>query len=843
LFFGNSPFGALIFFTFATSAKSPMQPLFADIVLPVPIPQLFTYEVPPSMAERLAVGMRVVVPFGRKKLYSGIVCKLHAQKPDGYEVKPIDTLLDVDPIVNDLQLRFWAWLSEYYQCAPGDVYKAALPAGLKLESETHVFYNTAYDGETELNERDIKVVEFVKGKKACTILEIQTATDINNLLPIINKLIDAGLVFVNEHLRDSYKPKTVNVLALHPQVRSEDALREQFGQLERAPKQLELLMQFLSMAGYAAALTGKTIERSALLSKFEGADGALASLIKRGALLQIECEVDRLDLSARDVAIPNALSAAQQQAMNQIKEHHQQKDTVLLHGVTSSGKTEIYIHLIEEQLQKGNQVLYLLPEIALTTQITTRLKRHFGNKLGIYHSKYSDAERVEVWENLRQHANYQVILGVRSSIFLPFSHLGLVIIDEEHESSFKQYDPAPRYHARDAALVLAHFHGAKVLLGTATPSIESYYNAQTGKFGLVELFERHQNIMMPEIVIANTLEARRKKQMKSHFSPLLMEHIEKALGSGEQVILFQNRRGFSPYVECKECANIPKCKYCDVSMTYHKHINQLTCHYCGYNYILPQTCAACGAPALETRGFGTEKIEEELKLMLPDARLARMDLDTTRSKKAHENLIGEFEKGNIDILIGTQMVTKGLDFEKVSLVGILDADSMLNFPDFRAHERAFQLMAQVSGRAGRKHKQGLVVLQTNNPEHQVVKQVIDNDYKGLYDNQFSERQHFKYPPFYRLIELTVKHKDANKTDRAAKNLALGLRHLFGDRVLGPHAPLIGRIQNLYIREIMLKIERNASPQKAKEMVQAAIHSLIAQPEYRSVAVTIDVDPM
>lgn len=819
-----------------------MQSLFADVVLPVPIPQLFTYLVPPYMEGQMEEGKRVVVPFGRKKLYSGIVYALHHQTPQAYEAKEVVAVLDIDPLVNPLQLRFWTWMAEYYQCAPGDVYRAALPAGLKLESETHVVFNTSHEAEVALNDKELAVLEFVRQKKVCTILEIQNTTEIGNLLSIINRLIDEELVFVNEHVRESYKPKTVNVLALSPEYRTEEALRKLFTSLEKAPKQLETLMHLLSLVGYADALKGKTVERGKLAEKGEGVATALVPLIKKGVVMQIQSEVDRLDFSHQATLPPQPLSDVQSNALQQIKQGHLEKDVVLLHGVTSSGKTELYIHLIEEQLQAGNQVLYLLPEIALTTQITSRLKRHFGNKLGIYHSKYSDAERVEVWENLRRHANYQVILGVRSSVFLPFSHLGLVIVDEEHEASFKQYDPAPRYHARDAAVVLAHFHGAKVLLGTATPAVESYFNAQSGKYGLVELFQRHQQIQLPKIVVVDVLEARKKKQMRSHFTPLLMEHLSQTLQNGEQAILFQNRRGFSPYVECGECATIPKCKYCDVSMTYHKHINHLTCHYCGYSYVLPGTCAACGSPSLETRGFGTEKIEEEIKLLFPEARVSRMDLDTTRTKRAHENLIGELEAGNVDILIGTQMVSKGLDFEKVSLVGILDADSMLNYPDFRAHERAFQLMAQVSGRAGRKGKQGTVVLQTANPLHPVVLQVIQNDYKSLYDAQVQERQHFKYPPYYRLVELTVKHKDVNKTDRAAKNLALGLRHLFGDRVLGPHTPLIGRIQNMYIRQIMLKIERTASPQKAKEMVQAAIHSLVAQPEYRSVWVQVDVDP-
>lgn len=818
-----------------------MSALFVDVILPVPIPQLFTYALPQSMEPLCAIGMRVVVPFGRKKFYSGIVGTIHANKPE-YETKEVQVILDERPVVLPRQLDFWAWMAEYYQCSQGEVYKAALPSGLKLESETQVVFNADHSAEQPLSEKEQLVVDYLEQQKCCTVNDLSQATGIGNVVPILNYLMSLGMIFVSEQLRDNYKPKIVQMVALSPAVRSEDALRKAFATLERAPKQLEMVMQLMSMAGYKASLEGASVIRADLLAK-GGSATLLAELMKKGIFMQLEKVVGRLDTQLLDTLKPHPLSDVQQVAIDGIRQKFETRDTLLLHGVTSSGKTEIYIHLIEQYLAEGKQVLYLLPEIALTTQITTRLRRHFGNRLGIYHSKYSDAERVEVWNDVLEQKNFQIILGARSAVFLPFSNLGLIIVDEEHEPSYKQYDPAPRYHARDAAMVLARLHGAKVLLGTATPSIETYYNVKTDKFGLVELFDRYQGIQMPQIVVADVRDAKRKRQMKSHFTPLLLEHIGRALENGEQVILFQNRRGFAPYIECGQCAWIPKCEHCDVSMTYHKNSNTLTCHYCGSTRSLPQTCPACGSPAIETRGFGTEKIEEEIKLFFPDARVARMDLDTVRSRKAHEQMIHEFEQHQVDILIGTQMISKGLDFDGVSLVGILDADAMLNYPDFRAFERGFQLMAQVSGRAGRKNKQGTVILQTTNADHPVICQVVANNFAHHYAVQIAEREAFKYPPFFRLVHITLKHKDQNKVFKAAENLALGLRHMFGDRVLGPQTPVVGRIQSLYLRQIVMKIEKKSSPSKAKELIQRTIHALVAQPEYRSVLVQIDVDPV
>ncbi|MBN2165524.1 MAG: primosomal protein N' [Marinilabiliaceae bacterium] len=819
-----------------------MKTLFIDIILPIPIPQLFTYNVPESFLPDIKIGKRVIVPFGRKKFYSGIITYIHNNEPTAYQTKEIISVLDESPVVCESQIKFWFWMAEYYQCSIGEVYKAALPSGLKLESETRVSINESSNIEIKLKEKELLVLDYIKSKKNCSISDIQKNCDINQPLLIINKLINHELIYINEELKQNYKPKYKTIIKPGVKINNETKLKNVFNELNKAPKQLDTLMAFISIVGFKKLFSDGAIDKTVLVEKCGNKTTALNELIKKEILIQEHEEVDRLNNKTIITKDVKSLSIEQSLALNSIKNQLTEKNTVLLHGVTSSGKTEIYIHLIQEQIDKGNQVLYLLPEIALTTQITSRLKQHFGNKLGIYHSKYSDSERVELWQNLLKKNDYMIILGARSSIFLPFTKLSLIIVDEEHETSYKQYDPAPRYHARDAAIVLAGIHKAKVILGTATPSIESYYNSQTGKYGLTTLKSRHQGIQLPEIRIANIREAKRKKQMQSHFTPLLIEQIKLALDNNEQIILFQNRRGFAPYIECKECATIPKCKNCDVSMTYHKKSNHLTCHYCGYSMSLPNTCIACGAPALETRGFGTEKIEEEIKLFFPEAKIGRMDIDTARTKKAHEKIIHEFENNHIDILIGTQMISKGLHFDNVSLVGILDADLMLNFPDFRAFERSFQLLSQVSGRAGRKSKRGTVILQTTDPNHPVIQQVVQNNFDLLYSQQIEERNIFKYPPFYRLININVKHKNDIVAKKASHNLSLALKSIFGNRVLGPQSPIISKIQNLHIQQILIKIERKASPAKSKEYIQSAINSLLAQPTYRSVIIQIDVDP-
>ncbi|MFO8001039.1 MAG: primosomal protein N' [Marinilabilia sp.] len=817
---------------------------FADVILPLPLPRLFTYYVPPEMADGLKQGVRVVVPFGKKKQYSGIVFSLHHNKPEGYETKPLLSVLERTPIVNSRQLKFWQWLAEYYQCSLGEVYKAALPSGLKLESETRVYYNPHFEQTGDLPEKARTILSFMAEKKVCSVAEINEKLGQKSCLHILQPLIDEEAVFVSQHLKEGYRPKTENFLKLGPDYRSEEDLRKAFEALEKAPRQLNLLMTFIHKAGGTGkVLHGESMARKTLLGGNNNAASPLKELIKKGIFEQYTRETGRLDLSEGIVEEKNAFSLAQSRAYEEILQSFRDHQVVLFHGVTSSGKTELYIHLIEKHLEKGEQVLYLLPEIALTTQITTRLKRHFGNKLGIYHSKFSSEERVEVYRDLLEHKNYQVILGVRSSIFLPFTNPGLVIVDEEHEQSFKQFDPAPRYHARDAGIMLAHMHGAKVLLGTATPSIESYYNAKRGKYGLVELQTRFEDIRLPRILVADTREARRKKQMKSHFTPLLLDHLQTALERKEQAILFQNRRGFSPFVECDVCTWVPRCKYCDVSMTYHKKMNQLVCHYCGHTTTLPQTCQACGSPGLSTKGFGTEKIEEEIKIFFPEARVARMDYDTTRTKQSYQKIISEFETDALDILIGTQMVTKGLDFDRVSVVGILNADNMLNIPDFRAFERGFQMMAQVSGRAGRKNKQGTVILQTAAPDHPIIHYVIDNDYETMYRTQLEERKMFKYPPYYRLINLMLKHKQKHVVDSAAESLAARLRPVMGDRVLGPQEPPVSRVQNQYLTRIILKFEKRHSPAHVKKIVNNAINDILSRQQWRYVSVQVDVDPL
>lgn len=832
-----------IFANTAISSTLNRHPLntFAEIILPVPIPQLFTYSVPKELVEQITVGSRVVVEFGKKKQYSGIVYHVHHKAPENYETKPILSVIDSRPAINPRQLSFWSWIAEYYICSLGEVYKAALPSGLKLESESRLLYNSEFETETPLTKKEQALLDWLCTRKTCTIQDLQQSFPQFNCLPPLRLLVDKGAIFLNEELRQGYKPKTEKLLLLHPQMRNEPALQACFTNLEKAPKQLEALIYFLSkVGGLGKAFDSRTIEYTPMVN--DTSASAVKELIQKHILTLHTQTVSRIALSPHEVQPAASLSVAQRDAIGQIRESFQHKPVTLLQGVTSSGKTEIYIHLIQEYLDKGLQVLYLLPEIALTTQITNRLRRHFGNRLGIYHSKFNDSERVEVWNNLLQQKSYDLILGVRSSILLPFSQLGLIIVDEEHEASYKQYDPAPRYHARDSAIILGMQHGAKVLLGTATPSVESYFNATQGKYGLVTLQTRFEGIQLPAIVPVNTKEARRKKQMKSMFSPQLVESVQNALHNGEQVILFQNRRGFSPFVECNRCAWIPKCVNCDVSLTYHKNQNQLVCHYCAHSMPLPHVCGACGSPSLDTIGFGTEKVEEEIQLLFPETKVARMDLDTARSRKSYELLIGQFEARQIQILIGTQMISKGLDFDNVSLVGILNADSMLNYPDFRAFERSFQLMSQVSGRAGRKHKQGLVILQTSDPNHPVIQDVIHQRIVSHMESQLSERLQFKYPPFFRLIQISVKHKNTHTARQAAVALGNLLRTLLGDRVLGPQEPAIQRIATYFIQRILLKIERNGSPAKVKELLLDSVHRISAQPDFRQVIIQIDVDP-
>ena len=744
------------------------------------------------MQSGVQVGVRVLVPFGRNKTYLGIVARLHDEKPQGYEVKEISQVMDTEPIVTPQQLRLWQWIADYYLSPIGDVYKAALPAGLKAE--------------------------------------------------------------------DGYRPKTETYIRLTPAYQNEAALHVALNILGRAPKQLEAFIAYLELSGWdqVEEMSNEKLEmrngqqggdiseitREELLNASHASATTLQQLEKRGMLETYEVEVGRLNHGgAYHPELIKQLNTAQQEAYNQVLLSMMKKPVTLLHGVTSSGKTEIYIHLIRQALERKEQVLYLLPEIALTVQMMQRLQRVFGNRLGIYHSKYSDAERVEIWQKQLSQNPYDVILGARSAVLLPFQRLGLVIVDEEHETSYKQQDPAPRYHARSVAIVLAQMYKARTLLGTATPSLESYHNAKTGKYGLVELKERYQGIELPEIQVVDIADLQHRKMMAGPFSPLLLNKVREALERGEQAILFQNRRGFAPLIECKQCGWVPHCQHCDVSLTYHRQMNQLTCHYCGYTYRVPTECPCCGSTELKTRGFGTEKIEEQVREVFPEARVARMDLDTTRTRNAYERIITDFGAGRTNILIGTQMISKGLDFDKVSVVGILNADSMLNYPDFRAYEHAFMMMAQVSGRAGRKGKRGLVILQTKSKDVPVIQQVVRNDYAALYKDLIAERQAFHYPPYYHLVYVYLKHRYDDVVNTASIELGSRLRQWFPGRVLGPDKPAVAKVKSQNIRKLVLKLENGIDMKKVREYLLMAQSQMLTDKRYSSLQIYYDVDPL
>lgn len=817
---------------------------YVDVIVPLPIAGQYTYSLPEEMAERVCMGCRVVVPFGRKKFYTGLVTRVHEEAPQAYETKDVSEVLDERPILLERQYTFWQWLSDYYLCPLGDVYKAAVPSGMKLESETLVVYNPEFVAGGPLSEKEQQVLDLLSCDTEQCITQLEKSSGIRQLLPVIQALLEKEAIYVKEELKRSYRPKLETRVRLTERVRPEKALRLQFDLLARAPKQLAVLMKYLELSGWSGA-DGRF--REVTRKQLQDASGASAAvlngLVEKQVFEVYRAEVGRLAQGTLETQDLHTLSEAQENAYRQILATFHTKNVCLLHGVTASGKTEIYIHLIEQVLSVGKQVLYLLPEIALTTQITERLKRVFGNRLGIYHSKFPDAERVEIWRKQLSENDYDVILGVRSSVFLPFRRLGLVIVDEEHEQTYKQQDPAPRYHARNAAIVLASLFGAKTLLGTATPSIETYYNALQGKYGLVELNERHQQICLPRIEVVDIRELARKKRMTGPFSPMLLQQMREALDRKEQVILFQNRRGFAPMIECRTCGWVPRCKNCDVSLTYHKGLNELTCHYCGYTYQVPRSCPACGGVELMDRGFGTEKVEDDVKRIFPEARVARMDLDTTRTRTAYETIIADFEAGKTDVLIGTQMVSKGLDFDRVSVVGILNADSLLNYPDFRSYERAYQLMAQVAGRAGRKNRQGLVILQTKSPDLPLIHEVVTNDYRQMYEEQLEERRLFNYPPFDRLVYVYLKHRKEEVAEQAAAVLAGWLRAGLGDRILGPDKPPVGRIQRLFIKKIVVKIAQGTSMPKVRGYLLQLQRALLEDERFRSLVVYYDVDPM
>lgn len=816
---------------------------FADVILPLSIANAYTYELPNEFGSNVSVGCRVIVPLGKNKQYTGIIYKIHFDKPEAYETKPISAILDDHPMITMTQLKFWEWIAEYYQCKLGEVYKAALPSGLKLESETKVEIIEDYEATEVLQPKLQKVLDTICAqKKPIEISELDKLCGQGSTINAVKKLVELGAISIGEYIKEKYKPKVETYVRIPQELSNEESLHKIFDTLSKAEKQLNVMMVYLQNSHLLNSSQKTEISKSNLI-QLSGCDANIISqLIKKGFLETYTKEVSRL--SAESIyEQAKELSEPQKKAYREIMVGFRAKQTILLNGVTSSGKTEIYIHLIEEVIKLGKQALFLLPEIALTTQITNRLRKVFGDKLGVYHSKFSDAERIEIWDNLINDKGMQVILGVRSSIFLPFKNLGLIIVDEEHETTYKQYDPAPRYNARNAAIMLASISNAKVLLGSATPSLESYYNATSGKYSLVELKTRYENIEMPEIIIADTKLAKHRKEIIGHFTFTLRDYIKKALDKKEQIILFQNRRGFSPYVECKDCAMIPKCKNCDVSLTYHKMTNILTCHYCGYSIPLPNVCPACGNPSLQPVGFGTEQIEDEVKTLFPQAKVARLDLDTARSRKSYEKIIYDFERGDIDILVGTQIISKGLDFERVRVVGILNADTMINFPDFRAHERAFQLMAQVSGRAGRKNGQGIVVIQTNAPEHNIIQQVKTNDYKAMFNQQMTERKEFKYPPFFRMTNIYIKGRKFETVQQAATYFAECLRSVLRDRVFGPDKPTIMKIQNQYILKIMLKVEYNVSHLRIRDFINEVSNHVLAKQEFKNIAIHIDVDPM
>ncbi len=822
-----------------------VNPLFANIILPVPLQGIFTYSVPNDLQQNIAVGQRVVVQFGSKKLYTGIVKTLHQNPPQECQIKNILSCLDKHPIINEKQMALWEWISKYYQSNLGEVYKAAIPSGLKPESQTKISLNKKLVQNLKCSKIEQQILDILKHAKEVSISNLNQSLGIKNTLPQMKSLLEKGLILVEEQIRSNYKERQQEFVCLHKKF-SESEMENHIKSLKNAKKQTELLHTYLNLSKHYIEDKELKISTKELLDVAKSSRTILKSLVNKKILAFYLEKEHRLDYSQTNCLQPKKLNQHQEKAIAEIRNSFKEKESVLLHGVTSSGKTEIYIHLIQEQLQQGKQVLYLLPEIALTSQIITRLKSHFGNQVGVYHSKFSDAERLETYRDLMTcelGKSYRVILGVRSSVFLPFHNLGLVIVDEEHENTYKQFDPAPRYHARDTALYLSKLHKAKTLLGTATPSVESYYNAKTGKYGLVELFQRHQNIELPKILVVDIKEAKRRKMMKSMFSPELLLSIEESLAKNEQIILFQNRRGYAPYLECKLCSWIPHCTNCSVSLTYHRQKNLLICHYCGSESHPTQNCGYCGANEMYEKGFGTEKIEDKLLSFFPTARVERMDLDATRKKNAYEKLISQFEKQELDILVGTQMVSKGLDFDHVGLVGILNADTMLNYPDFRAYERSFQMMAQVSGRAGRKNKQGKVLIQTHNPNHPIIRFVVNNDYFGMYKNQLQERKTYIYPPFYRLISIDLKHKNQYCLKEATNAFAKDLRNIFGIRVFGPQTPIINRIQGLYIMNILLKIEKKSSMSKVKFLLNQQARLLNKNSKFKSIQIVFNVDPM
>ena len=812
---------------------------FVEVILPLSLAKTFTYSVSEAEYNYIQKGMRVAVPFGKSKIYTALVIDIHENKPTLYDAKEIHQILDDKPIVNEIQIVHWQWIASYYMCAIGDVYRGAMPSALLLESETIISQKQdSFVDESMLTDDEFLIYQALQQQSSLKVQDIMNILNKKNIFPVIQKLIDKNILVLQEEMLETYTPKLIRYVKLHSKYETNEGLGELLEILKNANKQKEIVLSYFQLS----ASEKKPITVKKLIESAKSTSTIVKTLIDKEIFEEYYIQVDRVNFSGKTKEEQLQLSDAQQTALEEIKQSFVQKEVCLLHGVTSSGKTEIYIKLIEQYIKEEKQILYLLPEIALTTQLVGRLRDYFGNKVAVFHSKYSNNERVEVWQQvLEQSPKAQIVIGARSALFLPFSNLGLVIVDEEHEQTFKQVDPSPRYHARDASIVLANSHKAKVLLGSATPSIETYFNCESGKYGLVEISKRYGNVKMPEIGLVDLKDKYFRKQMSGHFSDTLIEEITTALSLGEQVILFQNRRGYSPIIECLTCGHVPQCPQCDVSLTYHKHKNQLRCHYCGYSMAKPTNCHHCTSVHLTTKGFGTEQIQQELIELFPNAKIGRMDQDTTRGKFGFEKIIDSFKNREIEILVGTQMLAKGLDFDNVSLVGIMNADNMLYHPDFRAFERSYQMMTQVSGRSGRSEKQGKVIIQTYNPDHNTIQQVVHNNYIGMYKEQLYERQIYKYPPYFKLIKLTLKHRDFDKLKEGSMWLYQVMQQNFTIPVLGPEEPPISRIRNEYIRTIMIKIPTNQSLQGTKKTIQKILNSFDVVSQYRAIKVAVNVD--
>ena len=813
---------------------------FIEVVLPLSLAQTFTYEVNENEFHFIKPGFRVAVPFGKSKIYTALVLEVHQNKPEKYDAKEIHQILDETPIVTQTQIKHWLWIASYYMCAIGDVYRSAIPSALLLESETVITQkNTDFVLESSLSDDEFLVYQALQQQSSLKIQDIVGILNKKNVLPVIKQLIEKNILVVVEEVNESYKPKLLKYVRLNPTYNSSDGLNQLLQLLKNAQKQREIVMSYFQLM---ATEKSKPVSVKQLSEKSGATSAVLKALVDKEIFEEYTLQQDRVSFAENFKLNQLTLSDAQNKALTEIQESFNSQEVTLLHGVTSSGKTEIYIKLIEEFLLQEKQVLYLLPEIALTIQLVSRLTAHFGNKVAVFHSKYNNNERVEVWlQSLEKSEKAQIIIGARSALFLPFNDLGLIIIDEEHEQTFKQSDPAPRYHARDAAIVLANFHQAKVLLGSATPSIETYFNTQNKKYGLVELTERFSKVQMPEVELVDLKDKYFRKQMQGHFSDTLVNQISDALALGEQIILFQNRRGYSPVLECLTCGHVPECPQCDVSLTYHKHKNQLRCHYCGYSMAKPTNCQACSSVDLITKGFGTEQIQQEVQALFPSIKVGRMDQDTTRGKFGFEKVIDSFKNREVDILVGTQMLAKGLDFDNVSLVGVMNADNMLYHPDFRAFERSFQMLMQVSGRAGRSEKRGKVIIQTYNPNHNTIQQVTNNDYFGMYREQLYDRKIYFYPPYFRLIRITLKHRDFEKLKEGSMWLYQVMKQNLEIPVLGPEEPAISRIRNEYLRVILIKIPQKENLGLIKGRISKMLNSFEAVATYRSIKTIVNVD--